>query len=178
LTLAIEETASRPAPHAHAILPGLVAEGFTGPIPRFGDLSWSLEALVHGPGLSPTTIHWKTVPAAFREELRHLTWLLINTSLPATFLIGRHPRWRTTVSPGHVYPTVAIWRAFCQWLEERGSSSLRDCTPSDLQAYALHLAKDRAMLRNPAQKVLMALTRLWALDSSSPFPVGLCERHG
>jgi hypothetical protein len=31
------------------------------------------------------------------------------------------------------------------------------------------------MSRNPAQKVLAALTRLWALDSSNPFPVGLCE---
>lgn len=175
MTLAIEETASRPAPHAHAILPGLVEEGFTGPVPRYGDPSWSLEALVHGPGVSRATIHWETVPAAFREELRHLTWLLINTSLPDSFLIGKHPRWRTTVSPRHVYPTVAIWRAFCQWLPERGSSSLRDCTPSDLQAYALHLATDRAMQRNPSQKVLAALTRLWALDSSNPFPIGLCK---
>jgi hypothetical protein len=175
VTLTIEETPSRPAPHASAILPGLVEEGFSGPVPRFGDPSWSLEALVHGPGVSRATIHWETVPAAFREELRHLTWLLINTSLPDSFLIGKHPRWRTTVSPGHVYPTVAIWRAFCQWLAERGSSSLRDCIPSDLQAYALHLAVERAMQRNPAQKVLAALTRLWALDSSSAFPVGFCE---
>lgn len=175
MILAIEEPASRPAPDAHAILPGLVEEGFTGPIPRYGDPSWSLEALAHGPGVSRTTIHWKTVPTAFREELRHLTWLLINTSLPASFLIGRHPRWRTNVSPGHVYPTVAMWRAFCQWLGKRGSSSLRDCTPSDLQAYALHLTTDRAMTRNPAQKVLAALSRLWALDSSNPFPVGFCE---
>jgi hypothetical protein len=175
VTLAIEESASHPAQNAPAILPGLVAEGFTGSVPRYGDPSWSLDALAHGPGVSRTTIHWETVPAAFREDLRHLTWLLINTSLPASFLIGRHPRWRTTVSPRHVYPTVAAWRAFCQWLEERGSSSLRDCTPADLEAYALHLATDRAMSRNPAQKVLAALTRLWALDSSNPFPVGLCE---
>ena len=175
MTLAIEETASRPEPHTHAILPGLVEDGFIGPVPRFGDPSWSLEALVHGPGVSRTTIHWKTVPAAFREELRHLTWLLINTSLPATFLIGRHPRWRTTVSPRHVYPTVAIWRAFCQWLDERGNSCLRDCTPADLRTYAVHLAKDRRLSRAQTQKVLAALTRLWALDSSNPFPIGLCE---
>lgn len=175
MTIAVEELASRPEPGADAILPGQVAEGFTGTVPRYGDPSWSLAPLVHGPGASRMTIHWTTIPGTLREELRHLTWLLINTSLPASFLIGKHSRWRTTVSSREVYPTVARWRTFCHWLHERGLSSLGECTPADLRAYALQLATDRGMPRSSAQKVLAALTRLWALDSSNPFRAGLCE---
>ncbi|WP_415853486.1 hypothetical protein [Sinomonas sp. G460-2] len=127
------------------------------------------------PGRTARQDPLETVPEALREELRHLGWLLINTPLPASFLIGKPSRWRTTVSPGQVYATVAHWRAFCQWWDERGRSSLGECTPEDLRAYALHLGSDRGVPRAGVQKALAALTRMWALDSSNPFPTGFCE---
>ncbi|GAA2774060.1 integrase [Kitasatospora cinereorecta] len=175
MSVAVEEVPAYPSGHTQAILPGLVAEGFTGQVPRFEDPAWSLSPLPHGPGASRPAIRWDSFPPAFREEMRYLTWLLINTSLPAGFLIGKHSRWRTTVSPGHIYPTVTKWRAFCRWLDEQGRTSLGDCDPADLRAYALHLTADRGTPRTTTQKVLAALTRLWALDSSNPFPAGLCE---
>jgi hypothetical protein len=175
VTVAIEEVSSYPPAHADAIVPGLVANDFSGLIPRYGAPSWSLAALPHGPGTSRKTILWDRFPPAFREETRYLTWLLINTSLPASFLIGKHMRWRTTVSPGHVYPTVREWRLFCHWLHDTGRTSLRHCTPEDFRAYALYLATETSGNRSRAQKSLAALTRMWALDSSTPLPIGLCQ---
>ncbi|MYQ82261.1 MULTISPECIES: integrase [unclassified Streptomyces] len=174
MTVAVEEVDFCPSPDTDAILPGLITEGFTGVVPCFGDRSWSLAGLAHGPGTSKAAIHWDRFPVSFQAELRHLVWLLINTSLPANFLIGKPSRWRTTVSPGQVYPTVMKWRAFCQWLEESGHTSLRDCTPENLRAYALHLSI-RGRPRDSVQKVLASITRLWALDSSNPLPIGICE---
>ncbi|GHG59690.1 hypothetical protein GCM10012320_33940 [Sinomonas cellulolyticus] len=175
MTASFEEAVPYPGPQADAVLPSQVANGFTGPVPGYADPSWSLAALAHAPGASRPTIHWETVPEAFREDLRHLTWLLINAPLPASFLIGKPSRWRTTVSPRQVYPTVERWRAFCRWLEARGRASLTACTPADLRAYALHVGRDRGMSRSSAQKALAALTRLWALDSSNNSPAGFCE---
>lgn len=175
MTLTVEGTVPLLARQSPAILPALIDESFTGTVPQYGDSSWSLSPLAHGPGTSKPTIHWDTVPAVFREEVRYLSWLLINTSLPASFLIGKHPRWRTTVSPRLVYPTVTKWRALCHWLQAKGKSSLRDCTETDLRAYALYLAGERALSRGQVQKEFAALTRLWALDSSAPLPLGICE---
>lgn len=174
MTVSVEQVYSHPAPNADAIVPGLIAEGFTGPVSRFGDRSWNLAGLAHGPGTSNPTIHWDRFPVSFRAELRYLVWLLINTSLPTSFLIGRPSRWRTTVSPRQVYPTAMKWRAFCHWLEEAGHTSVRECTPNNLRAYAIHLGS-RGRSRVSVQKALASITRLWALDSSNPLPVGICE---
>lgn len=175
MSLPLEELASVPDDDTDAILPHLVARGFPGGVPQYADPSWSLAALEHAPGRPRPTIHWESVPEALRDELRYLTWFLINIPLPARFLIGRPSRWRTTVSPQQLYPTFGRWRSFCQWLAGRGSRSLGDCTIEDLRAYALHLGAERPGRRASVQKELAALTRLWAIDSSSPSPLGFCE---
>ncbi|MGW9360960.1 integrase [Streptomyces diastaticus] len=174
MTVSIAEVNFYPAPDADAILPGLIADGYNGPVPRFGDRSWSLACLIHGPRVNSETIHWDRFPLAFQAELRYLAWLLINASLPTSFLIGKPSRWRTTVSPGQIHPTVMKWRALCQWLDASGHTSLRECTHEVFREYALHLG-GRGQPRGAVQKVLASITRLWALDSSNPLPIGICE---
>lgn len=138
----------------------------------YGDDDWSLTPLIANPGAKRVYIDWSRFPDPFREEMRLAAWMMINTTLPASVLVG-HPAWHPRLGPHGVYDTVRRWGRFAHWLTEQGLSTLAACTADTFTAYAAHQARRPGAVRDDATRELVALTRLWAFDAASATPAGV-----
>ncbi|WP_327349873.1 integrase [Streptomyces sp. NBC_01321] len=161
-----------PGPATPVIPAHRIIDGYTGPIACFAAPSWPLLPMNGNPGVTHSTIHWDPFPAAFREEMRLLAWTLINRELTSVFLRERGPSWRSRQSPAATCKTVGIWARLAEWLTERGTTELRDCTTEVLREYGHHL-RDSGAARSSVHIMLSSLTRLWAFDQLSGQPSGV-----
>ncbi|MFF4978499.1 integrase [Streptomyces sp. NPDC001046] len=157
------------------IQPDRVVAEYTGPIARYDAPVWPLDPLIANPSAARRRIHWASFPLVMQPELRFLTYQMINTELPEKLLIGRHPAWRTRQSPGAIYMTCRIWAGFSRWLATRSVLTLAACTPELFRKYSDELVREGGLTRNSVQYHLIALIRLWAFDTCSPHPIGICE---
>ncbi|MEV8196208.1 integrase [Streptomyces sp. NPDC079141] len=154
------------------IAPSLILAPGPVPISIYGDEVWSLAPLIANPSASRVGVDWSKFPDAFREEMRLAAWMMINTALPASVLVG-HPAWHSRLGPHGIYDTVRRWQRFAHWLAAQEMSGLGACTAETFTAYAGHLARRSGANRNDGTTELVALTRLWAFDAASARPVGL-----
>lgn len=162
-----------PGPGTPVISPGRIQD-HTRHNARYGDPSWPLGPLSGNPSAARNTIHWEGFPAAFRDELRSLTWLLINEPVPDTFLLRQAGSFRARLGAAAIYSTTLVWKDFARWLGERGRTSLGACTERDYRDYTARMSRqggsrDKAVLR------LNALSRLWVFDSAAESALGIAE---
>ncbi|MEV5921917.1 integrase [Streptomyces pseudogriseolus] len=154
------------------IAPSLVVAPGRPFMPVYADDDWSLTPLIANPGAKRVCIDWSHFPDSFREEMRLAAWMMINTALPASVLVGR-PAWHPRLGPNGIYDTVRRWNRFAHWLTGQGLSTLAACTADTFTAYAAHRARRPEVVRDDASRELVALTRLWAFDTASAAPAGV-----
>ncbi|MFM9626567.1 integrase [Streptomyces galilaeus] len=131
---------------------------------------WPLAPLVDNPAQSLRVIRWKKCPVTLREEIRLLTWTMINGELRPTFVKQRRTR-RSRFGPDTIWRAVEEWLRIARWLDERGISSLAQCDARVLHEYGLRL-RDSGVSRGRVLNLLACVTRLWAFDQLSAQPVG------
>jgi integrase len=161
-----------PTPGTPVILPHLVVSIHARLNGRYADPAWSLAPLTGNPSAVKRRIRWERWPEAFRDEMRLAAWNLINGQLRPTFLQEHGSRMRGRLGMSDTYGTLAIWRNFAEWLEERGIRSLAGCDIAVLDDYGQHVLGARYS-RPRTYQILMALTRLWAFDQLSGRPNGI-----
>ncbi|MGK5628884.1 hypothetical protein [Streptomyces sp. URMC 123] len=154
------------------IAPSLVVAPGRPFVSVYADDDWSLTPLIANPGAKRVCIDWSHFPDTFREEMRLAAWMMINTALPASVLVG-HPAWHPRLGPNGVYDTVRRWNRFAHWLTGQGLSTIAACTADTFTAYAAHRARRPEVVRDDATRELVALTRLWAFDAASAAPAGV-----
>ncbi|KNE82774.1 MULTISPECIES: hypothetical protein [Streptomyces] len=140
---------------------------------HYGASEWPLAPLVGNPSQSLRVIRWSKCPASLREEMRLLTWTMINGELRPTFVKQRRTR-RSRLGPDTVWRTVEEWLRMARWLDERGVSSLAQCDGQVLHEYGLRL-RDSGVSRGRVINLLGCVTRLWAFDQLSALPVGVAR---
>ncbi|WP_367429055.1 integrase [Streptomyces celluloflavus] len=147
----------------------------------YGCETWPLAPLTANPSTVSTTVHWKTCPSPFREELRLAAWTMINGQLRPTFLRERGNQIRGRVSAALTTGTIHHWIHLARWLEAREITTLTHCDTAVLHEYGQHLL-DSGKSRNVVQRSLGAITRLWAFDQMSARPAGIArppwDEHG
>ncbi|GAA1415453.1 hypothetical protein GCM10009601_05150 [Streptomyces thermospinosisporus] len=97
---------------------------------------------------------------------------MINGELRPTFLAERATRLRARVSLSDLTEAVRQWMYLAAWLEERGLTSLAQCTTAVWTAYDQHLLAAGSS-RERVLEILGTLTRLWAFDQLSARPTGV-----
>ncbi|WP_222513801.1 integrase [Streptomyces sp. CBG9] len=148
------------------VAPGLV------PVSIYADELWHLAPLVANPSASRPHLDWARFPEALRPQVRLAAWMMINTPLPASVLVG-HPTWHSRLGPHGIHDTVLRWQRFTVWLHHQGLAGLDQITDGVLVAWADHVARQPGALRGSVTKDLVALTRLWAFDAASPAATGM-----
>ncbi|MEU9305220.1 integrase [Streptomyces sp. NPDC048269] len=162
----------RPGPDTPVFAPHLIADGYTGPVVRYGDNVWPMAPMNGNPSADVGAIYWDAFPAGLREEFRLIAWTLINGELTASFLRERPASWRTRTSAPIVYQTAWNWRRLAIWMHAQGLGSLRSCDSKTLDQYGSCLLENGTS-RNTVHKALIALTRLWVFDGLGPSPLGV-----
>ncbi|MEU8205880.1 hypothetical protein [Streptosporangium sp. NPDC049046] len=173
MTALAAERPARPAPDTPMINSTLI-HGHDGPVARYADDAWPLGPLSDNPSADRRTIYWNKVVAVLREELRYLSWLLINEPVPDRLLFDQAPSYRSRLGAPRIYATALAWRNFARWLAQRGLTSLADCSERDYRDYIRHLTA-KGTSRDQTREALNCLTRLWVFDSISDPPLGLPE---
>lgn len=133
---------------------------------------WPLAPLTTNPSANKTAVHWHRCPAVFQDDLRQVTWALINGELRPAFLKEHNTRMRARVAIDGIKDAVLTWMHLARWLEKREIGTLAACSTEVLHDYGLHL-RDTASSRDRAQDILTSLTRLWAYDQLSVQPIGI-----
>ncbi|MER5548587.1 integrase [Streptomyces sp. NPDC002589] len=169
---AVVGTDPLPSPDTPVFGPHVLAEGYAGPVIRYGDDIWPLSPMNSNPSADAHAIHWSGFPADLREEFRLITWTMINGSLSASFVRERAATWRNRTSAPTIYQTVWLWRRMATWMHEQGLDTLSSCGSTTLEKYASWLLETGAT-RSRIHKVLITLTRLWAFDALGPHPLGV-----
>ncbi|MFE0023351.1 integrase [Amycolatopsis sp. NPDC059021] len=139
---------------------------------RYDAPVWSLAPLIANPSTSKHTIRWKHCLPGFRDEVRLLAWNLINGELRPTFLSRRGSHMRSRLGAYELRHTVTAWTRMVTWLQARDVHSLSRCSTGLLHHYGQHLLATHSR-RDSVLKVLVALTRLWAFDQLSAYPLGI-----
>jgi hypothetical protein len=148
------------------LAPGLV------PVSIYADEIWSLALLVANPSASRPSLDWGRFPEELRPQIQLAAWMMINTPLPSSVLVG-HPTWHSRLGPHGIYDTVLRWQRFAVWLHHQGIAGLEHVTEGVLVAWADHVARQPGARRGNVTKDLVALTRLWAFDAAGPAPAGM-----
>ncbi len=133
---------------------------------RFADERWYLTAALFAEHADSTAIDHATVPAAYRHQVKTLTWLLINHDL------GRQVAFHARTSMPAIRTVRTIWRYlrdFTAWLDQRGITSFSQVTAADLDAYALH-AKNSPLSHAVREDMLAAVARAWLMRELMPEP--------
>ncbi|MCZ4098063.1 integrase [Streptomyces sp. H39-C1] len=162
-----------PTPNSPVVLLQWILPDNRHPNGRYRDPVWPLAPLIDNPSTSLRSISWKLCPAEMRDQLRRVTWCLINGQLRPTYLQTRGPLARSRTSPGEMRHTCYEWFSLARWLAKQGITSVIDCTPELFAAYAAHRAD--GISRDQAQKVLGRLTDLWAFDQIAAQPLGILQ---
>nr|WP_168504321.1 hypothetical protein [Streptomyces sp. S1D4-11]QIY93088.1 hypothetical protein HEP87_01210 [Streptomyces sp. S1D4-11] len=136
------------------------------------DEVWSLAPLIANPSAARPGLDWARFPDAVRSQVQLAAWMMINTPLPASVLVG-HPSWHSRLGPTGIYHTVLRWQRFTVWLRQKGLGGLHAVTEDVLVSWAGHLARQPGASRGNVTEDLVALTRLWAFDAAGPPRTGL-----
>ncbi|WP_193560559.1 integrase [Streptomyces alboflavus] len=135
--------------------------------------AWPLGPLVDNPSASLHVIRWSKCPVSLREEMRLVTWTMLNGELRPTFVKQRRSR-RSRIGPDATWQTVEEWMRMAHWLDKRGIRSLAQCDTQVLHEYGLSL-RDSGVSRSHVVKLLNCATRLWAFDELSARPTGMAR---
>ena len=139
---------------------------------RYCDVVWPLGAMTDNPSAPKRAIHWhRCPPGKLQEQLRLVAWTMINGELRPRFLADRGSRLRARLSVNGVAESVEQWINLAKWLAGQGISTLSACDSSLLHTYGQHLQSGGG--RNRVEKILIAVTRLWAFDQLSAHPSGI-----
>ncbi|WP_327353142.1 integrase [Streptomyces sp. NBC_01304] len=141
---------------------------------QYADPVWSLAPLTDKPSATKTTILWSNCPPVFQDEIRLIAWTMINGQLRPTYVKERGNRFRSRLGGERTAETVRDWSHFATWLTKRDITSLASCNTTVLQEYALHL-NEKYSRRDRVERILGALTRLWAFGELSARPTGIAR---
>ncbi|MGW3690290.1 integrase [Streptomyces sp. NPDC005125] len=141
---------------------------------RYADPVWFMAPLTDKPSAAKSSILWSNCPLGFQDEIRLIAWTMINGRLRPTYLKERANRLRSRLGADRTVETVRQWSHFATWLTKQNITSLADCTAKVLHEYALHL-NDKYSSRDHVERLLGALTRLWAFDELSARPAGIAR---
>lgn len=166
-----------PAPDSPVVLPHRATSLHAHLNGRYADPAWPLAPLTGNPSVTKVVIGWDRWPAAFRDEMRLAAWNLINGQLRPAFLHARGTTMRSRLGLSGVHYTIEHWKALAAWLADRGIGRLADCGPDILHEYGLHV-RDSGRSRSVVAKILVSLTRLWALNRSAPARMASAARRG
>lgn len=161
-----------PTPDTPIVLPHRVLPMHAHINGRYADWIWPLAALTENPSRHKASIRWRQCPVAFRDELRLVAWTMINGELRPTFLAERATRLRARVNLDDLTEAVRQWMYLAAWLEERGLTSLAQCTTAVWTAYDQRLLAAGSS-RERVLEILGTFTRLWAFDQLSARPMGI-----
>ncbi len=161
-----------PAPDSPVVIPHRATSLHAHLNGRYADPAWPLAPLTGNPSVTKVVIGWDRWPAVFRDEMRLAAWNLINGQLRPAFLHARGTTMRSRLGLSGVHYTMEHWKALAAWLADRGIGRLADCGPDILHEYGLHV-RDSGRSRSVVAKILVSLTRLWALDQVSARPNGI-----
>ncbi|MFD9332934.1 integrase [Streptomyces sp. NPDC060028] len=173
--LAVEDDPySLPMPTAESpvVLPRWIRPGNRRPNSRYQDIIWSLGPLIDNPGKAIASISWKACPTELRDQVKQLTWTMINGELRATYLQTRGARARSRHAAGSLQETCREWIRLARWLHKQGVTDLSACTDREWRAYASQRWA-RISDRRHAEKILSRLTGLWAFDQLTARPLGV-----
>ncbi|MFI8909067.1 hypothetical protein ACIGV8_26590 [Streptomyces albidoflavus] len=159
------------------VAPSLVLAPGPVPVSIYADEVWSLAPLVANPSAARPGLDWSRFPAEVRSQVRLTAWMMINTPLPASVLVG-HPSWHSRLGPIGIYHTVLRWQRFTLWLHEKGLSALRAVTEDVLVSWAGHLARQSGASRGNVTKDLVALTRPYSRIATANGHVALRDCCG
>ncbi|WP_188186965.1 integrase [Nonomuraea sp. SYSU D8015] len=163
-----------PAPGSPVVLPQWIRRGNTYANSQYHDLDWSLAPLIDNPSASLTAINWRNCPPSYLDQLKLITWIMINGQLRPTYLQTRGRRARGRASAQEMKDTCADWMGLARWLDERGVSSLIECTGDDWRGYVRKRALD-GLARKATERLCSRLTDLWAFDQLSACPIGVTQ---
>ncbi|MEN8656178.1 integrase [Streptomyces sp. 21So2-11] len=157
------------------VIPGhLVIEHHAHLNSQYGDPAWSTAPLTDKPSAVKAAIHWSNCTLEFQDEIRLITWTMINGQLRPTYLKERGNRMRSRLGSTRTIDTVRHWFHFTTWLTTQGITTLIGCDAAALHKYGLHL-RDSHPGRKYVERILGALTRLWAFDQLSARPTGIAR---
>jgi integrase len=168
-----------PSPVSRVITPPYVVAVHAHLNARYADPVWPLAPLTEHPSAPRYSIYWKNCPATMQDELRLVTWTMLNGQLRPTFMKERADRARTATMRSRLgvdgmTGTVSTWMSLARWLAARQLTTLAACDPAVFHEFSQHLAgKNNA--RSYLAKQLTDLTRLWAFDQLSAQPAGVAR---
>ncbi|MFI0214497.1 integrase [Streptomyces lydicus] len=174
-SLAVEKdpyVLAMPGPASPAVLPQWISPGNTHSNSRYQDPVWFLAPLIDNPSTSLFTISWKKCPAPLLDQLKLVTWTMINGRLRPTYLQDRGAHARGRTSAADMRDTCNEWMRLARWLHERRFTSLGDCTEDVWRAYVSERWQD-GVSRDYAEKICTFLSDLWAFDQLSARPAGI-----
>jgi integrase len=127
--------------------------------------------LIDNPSTYLVKIHWRRCPAVLLDEMKLITWTMINGRLRPTHLKARGAGARARTSAHDLRDTAGEWIRLARWLHERRITRLADCTDRVWRAYIVERCSDVG--RGHAEKICSMLTDLWAFDQLSAQPAGV-----
>lgn len=135
-------------------------------LPRYGDQRWTLTAALFEDHARATSINWAFTPAALVDAAKHVTWTLLNETVPAI----RHSRAGTRLAVQTIASGEPNMRLFFLWLDDCGVTSLDQVTSDVLDDY-LAAVRDSDATVDRKHDLLGAVRRVWACRELLP------ERH-
>jgi hypothetical protein len=171
-TAAPLDAAERPGPDTPVLLNRQLRPG-TQPsqLSRFGDDRWNLTPAIFEGHLQSVSLNFTLVPAAFRDIAKRYAWLELNHEDP---LILRRASINGRLAVYTMLSHMRNIRAFLDWLDLHGITSLGAVTDTDLQHYLDHV-RDAEIRRGARSDLLQAVRRLWAFRDMLPADARLPE---
>ncbi|GAA2293150.1 hypothetical protein [Streptomyces violaceusniger] len=165
---------SIPTPDSPVVLPRWISSGNANPNGRYQEPVWPLGPLIDRPGASLIKIHWKYCPEPMTEQIKQVTWILLNGQLRPTYLQSREIRARSRGSADVMRETCYEWMRLGRWLYTAGVKNLRACTDDHWDAYVTDRFRTNPT-RHHAEETLSRLTDLWAFDQLCTQPTGVTQ---
>nr|WP_202542407.1 integrase [Streptomyces sp. SID2563] len=161
-----------PVPDSPVVLSAWISPGNTHHNGRFWESVWPLAPLIDNPSTSLFSISWKNCPAALLDEMKLVTWTMLNGRLRPTYLKERGVQARSRTSAADMRDTCNEWMRLARWLHERRFTSLGDCTAQIWRAYVAERWQE-GVSRGYAEKICLTLSDLWAFDQLSARPTNV-----
>ncbi|MFB7058035.1 integrase [Streptomyces vinaceus] len=161
-----------PVPDSPVILPCWIGPGNEHPNARYQDDIWPMGPLIDTPGSKVHCLYWKNCPGDLRDELKLVTWTMLNGELRPTYVQSRSRATRTRDSAPVMRHSFLEWLRLARWLNERDVIRLGDCTAEHWRAYAIGRTFSGCS-RDHARRILGQLSDLWAFDQLSARPSGI-----
>lgn len=155
------------------------------PIPKFGDSSWSIDALGVRSGGNKVTLYFEPSPGArsdiaypparYADTLRHVAYLLVNEAVPPEDRERRHSSAVERMAPGTIRNFLKSCSVFMEWLAQRQVDCLSDCTPALLDLYFGDVVRRETIASTTKFTRLSPVERLAFMAPSLPAMDRLCQ---